>query len=340
MARKNHTEFHKCLMEQDSYPSALRRIKFEETLRSYFYRTGDNLYKIRKTSPLYPSIAIKERFSLEALRLGRHWAPDVVQEILPVVRHPDGRFGLGGAGETVDFSLRMTQLSDTYWLYKLVPRKKLPNTAWGRLARYLAEKHAAAPAGDKATEMGRMEHFRDLFEEVFYQAKKYLGITLSQPMLDTIILPMNRFLEDGRKLFLRRQKKHRIVECHGAFTPEHIYIKGGDIYAVSPLDSQAKYRMLDSANDVATLVNGLLLLDAVEESELFLKRYVTASKDRDLMKILPAYQTMRALQMGMVCSERAVERPEGDEVRETSIHNGQRYYNLAVQTSRRIPREL
>jgi len=89
--------------------------------------------------------------------------------------------------------------------------------------------------GEHAAELGHPEHFRSIFEEVTYQVKKYIGQTLSEAMFEIIMRPVERFIDEGRKLFLRRQKRERIVEGHGAFVLEHVYLKGKDVLAISPL---------------------------------------------------------------------------------------------------------
>lgn len=337
MPRKSYPEYHKTLLEKSAYPSAPRRIKFEETHRSYLYRTGSHLYKIRKPGPLYSSLAVKERFTQEACRLGRHWGGDLMEEAVPIVRTPAG-FALGGEGEPVEYALKMTQLSDNYWLDKLQAQGKITPTAIGRLARFLAERHAESKVEEKTTNAGRPENYMALVDEVVYQSRKYVPHTLTEPMLEMIARPLARFVEDFRKLFLRRNKRGRIVECHGAFIPEHIYIRGMDIRAISPLEGQPKYRILDSTNDVATLTNELRRMGADDLAELFVKRYTSASHDRDLVKLLPAYQVLRAMHAGLLQSEWLAELPEDHPEREERISLAGAYFNLAVRASREIPR--
>ncbi|MDH4247008.1 MAG: hypothetical protein OEW39_04250 [Deltaproteobacteria bacterium] len=327
-------------MDQSTYPSAPRKIKFEETAWCYFYRTGDHLYKIRKVSPVYPNIALKERYFHESLRLLKRWSPELGGQIFPIIRRPDGQYALGGEGEILDFALQINQLSDTYWLDNLVPKGKLPKTAWGRLARFLAERHALSSLGESAGEVGRLEHFRALFDEIYYQSKKYTDITITQPMLEFIHLPMTRFLENARKIFIRRCKKNRILECHGAFVPEHIFLKSSQIYAIAPLDAGTKYRHLDAANDVASMVNGLWMMQAMEQAELFVKRYVTAAKDRDLPTMLPVYQTLNAMRCGVFHSERAAEHVQDEALRMEDLEHARKYFQLAVQAARQIPKEV
>lgn len=339
MTRRAYPEYHKALMEKATYPSALRNVKFEETRRSFLYRTGDSVYKIRKTNTVYASLAIKERYALEALRLGQRWAPDVVQGVVPIVRN-DAGFALGGPGEPLEYALKMAQVSDHYWLHRVVENGKFSQLAVGRLARYLAEHHAAAALENLADEAGRIDNFRALYEEVHYQSRKYVSETLSESMLELVALPLKHFLEDARKVFSRRQKRGRVVDGHGEFIPEHIHLKGTEIFAIAPLDGQRKFRVLDAAFDVACCCNGLRLLGATEASALFLKRYSAAAKDRDLLKVLPAYQTLAALRQGLLDSEALAEAPEGHPGREQLKASASSHYQLAVQTAREISRDL
>ena len=336
MAKKAYPEFHKALLNQSLYPSASRRIKFEETGTSYLYRTGDHLYKIRKDSPVYSSLAIKEAYAHEALRVGERWAPGCYEAVVPIVQTESG-YALGGEGEEVAYAVRIKQLSGHYWLSDLLAHGKATQTAIGRLARYLADEHQAHAAPDKAAEVGRPEHLRGLVEEIAYQAKKYIGQTLTDAMYDMTMRPLERFLDEGRKLFLRRQKRDRVVDGHGAFIPEHIYMRGKDVLAVSALETHRKYRLLDAANDVATLLNELNLADAKETADLFLKRYVTASRDRELEKILPVYEAFQAMRRGLVYSERQVDAANAA-ASEDFARRAHAYFNLAVQRVRELPR--
>lgn len=334
MAKKAYPEHHRALLDQSVYPSATRRIKFEETRRSYLYRTGAAVYKIRKPSPIYSSLAVKEAYAHEAVRLGRVWAPGCGHEVV-AVRRSDGGFALSGPGEVVDYAVRMDQLPGHHWVHELQPAGRLNATAVGRIARFLAARHEEHPLEERrAGEAGRPEHLRSLLEEVIYQAKKFTGQTITPPMIDMITRPVDRFIEEARRLFLRRQRRGRVVEGHGAFLPEHVYLRGRDVLAVSPLDSQAKYRQLDAANDLATLRNELVRMGGEDNAELLLKRYLTASKDRELARLLPVYETYQAMRRGLDFCELMLEAGTGDKQRQGFAQQAHDYFNLAVRRAR------
>ncbi|MDH4121717.1 MAG: hypothetical protein OEV94_08455 [Deltaproteobacteria bacterium] len=338
MAKKDYPEYHKHMMDQAAYPSAPRRIKFEETPHAYLYRTGDAVYKIKKASPVFANLALKELYCAEGLTLGRQWAEAHVRDVVKIVKTPGG-YALGGEGELVEYALVMDQLSSHYWMdYELANNKVTP-TLMGRVARFLAGRHEAHPASERDTaEAGRPEHFRELFEEVAYQSKKYIDKALTQPMIEMISRPMEHFVDDFRKLFVKRQKKGMIVEGHGAFLPEHLFLKGKDISAFSPLLGQRKYRLLDQAGDVALFLNDLHLRKRDDLGEVFLKRYQTARKDRDLPVMLAPYQTLQAMRLALACCERAAAlNQEKDHETQVELHRtANTYYTLAVHQARKI----
>ena len=297
----------------------------------------ESVFLIRKTAPADSSPAMKELHARNALAIGKRWAPQVYVDVVPVVKTGSG-YALGLPGEVLDYALELNQVSAHYWLHNLIPQGKFPPAAVSKVARYLAEHHREIAGMEVPPEAGRPENLRDLAEEVFYQVKKYIDVTVAPPLVDTVARPMLKFIEDHRKLFLRRHKKGLIVECHGAFVPEHIYIKGREVFAVSPLTVSRKFRILDVANDVATLANDLQRLGAAEERELFVKRYTASARDRDIATILPAYQTLQAMRSGLSYSESLSGEDLTDEQRAELGKMAQSYFQLAVQASREIPR--
>jgi len=72
---------------------------------------------------------------------------------------------------------------------------------------------------------------------------------------------------------------------------------------------------------------------------VFLKRYSSAAHDRDLDKIVPAYEVMHALRSGLEQCEWRVGTPEGSPEFSDITRKAQDYFNLAVQRARQVPRE-
>ncbi|MFI5400721.1 MAG: hypothetical protein ACHQZQ_06695 [SAR324 cluster bacterium] len=349
MNRKANPDLHRALMNQATYPVAPRHIRYQETRCSHLFKTGAEVFKLRKSSTVYSSLAVKEVLLREALASGRRWAPQVMIGMAQVVSG-GGCFRLAAMTELpdaagavpltpappdaqlVDYALRERQLPESPWVDQLVRAGKLTDVGIGRIARYLAQRHAEAPAEDR--EAGRPERIAGLAEELLTQVKRHLGGALNEPMFELIARPLQRVLPELHKIFLRRVKKGRIVHCHGAFFPEHIYVKSLDVQAISPVLSQSKYHCADAGSDVACFVNGLLLLDDARAAALFQSRYAAAAKDRDLDAVMPCYQVLMALRRGLAASEAVAEAALPDELRDGLRQAAQSHFALGVQVAR------
>jgi aminoglycoside phosphotransferase family enzyme len=354
MTRKANPEFHNALMDQASYPVAPRHIRYQETRCSHLYKTGAEVFKVPKASHVYSSLAVTERLVREALASGRRWAPQVMLGMAQIVEAgggfrlaalpglPDaaGALPLAPAppdAQPVAYALRERQMPESPWVDQLVRAGKLTDVSVGRIARFLAQRHAEAPAEERAA-AGRPEQIAALADELLTQVRKHIGGTLSEPMYQLMARPLQRALPELHKLFVRRVKKGRIVRCHGAFVPEHVYVKSLEVQAVSPVLTQTKYHFADAVTDAACFVNGLLLLDGAAAAELFSARYAAASKDRDLDALLPCYQVLMALRRGLSASEAAADPALPDDLREEFRHAAQSHFSLGVHVARSMGR--
>jgi aminoglycoside phosphotransferase family enzyme len=338
MTKFAYPDYHRTLLDAATHQDATRRVRCDVTHRSLLYRTGTHVYKIRRTSHTYSSLAIKEALAHEALKLGRRWAPGATQEVVPITG-ADGAYFLGGAGAPVDYALRLAQLADHSFVDYLVAHGKFNSAVMGRVARFLAARHAEETVEDPLTEeAGKPETFATLVEEILYQSKQYFGVALNAAMFELISRPVTHFLDHHRKEFARRQKRKRIVRVHGAFIPEHVFVKGQQVEAVAAQESPRKLRVLDAASDVAQFVNGLARLGAGESGTVFLKRYMTAAKDRDLPPILAAYQVLHAARDGLLLSEWLGEGPLEAEPAAEIRKRAEQCYAQAVEVAHTLPK--
>jgi len=252
---------------------------------------------------------------------------------LPVMEHND-ELKIGGTeGKIIEYALKMEALADQCSLTQLLAKDKLTIKHISKIATRIAEIHAVSPAKDTATVSGKPESFRALCEDMLFQLKRYFEASLTQPILDMIRHPLEKFIDDNKRLFSKRQKKGRIVLGHGAFLPEHIFVNGDQVYFISPQEVQKKLAVLDVANDVSSLTVELARMGKNELFDAFVQQYLEVSNDQDLLKMLPLYQTYCALKQGVKTCELKVAQ-QNDDLGTLAMD----YFNLAVRFSREIPR--
>ena len=329
----SQTELEKALKEPAAYHNSPETIKLRETSTSFLFKADDQLYKIKKSGNEYATLAVKEAFCREECRLSQRFNPNWPLEVLPVMEHND-ELKIGGTeGKIIEYALKMEALADQWSLTQLLAKDKLTIKHISKIATRIAEIHAVSPAKDTAAVSGKPESFRALCDDMLFQLKRYFEASLTQPILDMIRHPLEKFIDDNKRLFNKRQKKGRIVLGHGAFLPEHIFVNGDQVYFISPQEVQKKLAVLDVANDVSSLTVELARMGKNELFDAFVQQYLEVSNDQDLLKMLPLYQTYCALKQGVKTCELKVAQ-QNDELGNLAMD----YFNLAVRFSREIPR--
>ncbi len=327
------TELVKALKEPAAYHNSPKTIKLRETSTSFLFKADDQLYKIKKLGNEYATLAVKEAFCREECRLSQRFNPNWPLEVLPVMEHND-ELKIGGTeGEIIEYALKMEALADQWSLSQLLAKDKLTIKHISKIATRIAEIHAVSPAKDTAAVSGKPESFRALCDDMLFQLKRYFEASLTQPILDMIRHPLEKFIDDNKRLFNKRQKKGRIVLGHGAFLPEHIFVCGDQVHFISPQEVQKKLAVLDVANDVSSLTVELARMGKTELFDAFVQQYLEVSNDQDLLKMLPLYQTYCALKQGVKTCELKVSQ-QNDDLGTLAMD----YFNLAVRFSREIPR--
>ena len=329
----SQTELEKALKEPAAYHNSPKTIKLRETSTSFLFKADDQLYKIKKSGNEYATLAVKEAFCREECRLSQRFNPNWPLEVLPVMEHND-ELKIGGTeGEIIEYALKMEALADQWSLSQLLAKDKLTIKHISKIATRIAEIHAVSPAKDTAAVSGKPESFRALCDDMLFQLKRYFEASLTQPILDMIRHPLEKFINDNKRLFNKRQKKGRIVLGHGAFLPEHIFVCGDQVHFISPQEVQKKLAVLDVANDVSSLTVELARMGKTELFDAFVQQYLEVSNDQDLLKMLPLYQTYCALKQGVKTCELKVAQ-QNDDLGTLAMD----YFNLAVRFSREIPR--
>ncbi|MDP7174794.1 MAG: hypothetical protein QF647_01145 [SAR324 cluster bacterium] len=329
----SQTELEKALKEPAAYHNSPKTIKLRETSTSFLFKADDQLYKIKKSGNEYATLAVKEAFCREECRLSQRFNPNWPLEVLPVMEHND-ELKIGGTeGKIIEYALKMEALADQWSLSQLLAKDKLTIKHISKIATRIAEIHAVSPAKDTAAVSGKPESFRALCDDMLFQLKRYFEASLTQPILDMIRHPLEKFINDNKRLFNKRQKKGRIVLGHGAFLPEHIFVCGDQVHFISPQEVQKKLAVLDVANDVSSLTVELARMGKTELFDAFVQQYLEVSNDQDLLKMLPLYQTYCALKQGVKTCELKVSQ-QNDDLGTLAMA----YFNLAVRFSREIPR--
>ena len=142
----------------------------------------------------------------------------------------------------------MEKLPDKWLLSSHLEKNDVSAKNISDIATRIAEIHEISPAKDKAAESGKAESFRALCDDMLFQMKRYFEASLTQPILDMIRHPLEKFIDQNKRLFSKRQQKGRVVFGHGAFLPEHIFVSDEVVRFISPQEVHRKLADLDVAD--------------------------------------------------------------------------------------------
>src|SRR5581483_1300177 len=139
-----------------AYPDRPRTVERIETHASVVFLAGDFAYKVKRAVK-YPfldfsTLAKRRQAAENELRINRRTAPDLYLDILPVTLGADGGLSLGGAGEAVEWVLRMHRFDQRCLYERMAEEDRLPLAAMRPLAEAIAAFHAGA---DRSLTAGR-----------------------------------------------------------------------------------------------------------------------------------------------------------------------------------------
>jgi aminoglycoside phosphotransferase family enzyme len=279
----------------DAYPEAPSRVEAVETHMSWVFLTDTHAYKLKKPvryDYLDFSTVEARRLDCEAeVRLNRRLAAEVYLGVIPLVLDAAGRLSLGGAGETVDWLVRMQRLPADRMLDHLLRNGAVEQPEIVQLAHRLARFYAELPAEPLAPETyrqslaGRIEdNLRELGSPEFGLPRD-VPAGLARFQLD--------FLQRHAELFDQRVQAGRIVEGHGDLRPEHVCLLAQPV-VIDCLEFNREFRILDPADELGYLAMECERLHAPHVARWLLDGYGEASGDVPPEALLHFYQSCRA----------------------------------------------
>lgn len=315
------------LLRPEAFPHPARDPRLLETHISWVFVAGDYAYKLRKPVNfgfLDFSTLEQRRADCEAeVRLNRRLCPDLYLGVVDVVER-DGRLFMGGPGPALEPAVRMRRLPEAGMLPALLERDEANERLMQRVARQLADFHAAAPTGLGVDEYGSLATLRGNWAENFTQAT-----TLELSKRDAIRQYVDAFLANNARLLERRITDGFIRDGHGDLHAASVCATHRRLYLFDCIEFNARFRCADVAAEVAFLAMDLDHLGRADLSAAFVEAYVRYSRDAQLLVLLDFYKCYRAFVRGKVLSLRLAE-PNLQQAEADSIaHDAQAYFDLA-----------
>lgn len=283
------------LRRPETYPERPHRVEAIQTHMSWVFLTDQHAYKLKKPVRYefldFSSLEARRRDCEEEVRLNRRLAGEVYLGTVPLTVDAGGRVLLGGAGEVLEWLVRMRRLPAQRMLDALIVHAALREYDVCAVARLLADFFRA----NTVMELDGV-HYRAWLAETIQADCGILvedGYGLPVALVESVRRAQLALLVEQPTLFDQRTQGW-IVEGHGDLRPEHICLDESGPVIFDCLEFNRRFRIVDAADELAFLALECERHGAAFVGPLLFRNYAGVSGDRPPRRLIDFYKTYRA----------------------------------------------
>jgi aminoglycoside phosphotransferase family enzyme/predicted kinase len=324
------------LLDGRRFPHPVRECRLIETHISWLLLTGDWVYKFKRPLDLgfldFTTLEQRRFFCEEELRLNRRFAPALYDSVCAL--SADG--AIDGAGEVVDYAVKMRQFDQEQLFDALLARGEVDASLLRQLARSVAEMHAALPPVD---EPGQPASFVAALRQNFSQLRDYPLAPEQREALAAIEQWCEAQLTRLGPLLEQRCADGWVRECHGDLHFGNIARWQGQICLFDCIEFNRDFRVIDTIAEVAFLVMDLQARGYHPLGSRLLSDYLEYRGDYGGMALFDLYRCHYALVRAKV---QLMRQPVKDKIDTEAPGYAEflRYLALAAECATPAPRFL
>ena len=287
------------LKQPRSYPHHPESVELRETHISWVFLAGREAYKLKKPVRFdfldFSSLDLRKAACEAELRLNRRLSPSVYRGLVPVCQSKAGKLSLDGAGEPVDWLVRMRRLDDARTLEAVLSHPDAAANCEPQIravAEHLAKFYVSqAPITTRIGEF--REQLRHHIADNQHQLLQLDALESAQNTIRLVHAAQMRFLVVHQEVLDDRVRDGRIVDGHGDLRPEHIYLNHEPL-VIDCIEFNDEYRINDIADELAFLAMECDRLHVASVGKLLFEAYAEESHDVVPPRLLAFYKAYRA----------------------------------------------
>jgi len=327
------------LKEPAAYDEEVEHVRLLQTHISYIFLTGRYAYKIKKPVNFgfldFTTLEKRKFYCEEELRLNRRLCGDMYIDVLPITLSRD-LIKINGFGKAVEYTVKMKELPQEALMSELLKRDKVDMNMMDKIARMLSDFHSKAETNREIESYGSIDTVKFNWDENFDQTREFIGRTIKSRDYFFIYRAVQEFLKNRKDLFILRQRKERIKECHGDLHSGNIFI-ADKIYIYDAIEFNKRFRYCDVASDIAFLTMDLEFLGKKRLSNHFLAKYIEYSgEEEDFLEVLPFYKCYRAYVRGKVTSFKLNDPNITKEEKNVSKKIAEKYFKMSYRYAEQL----
>ncbi len=333
-------------------PGAAAGVEQIQTHISYVFLTSDRVYKFRKAVDLgfldFSTRKEREADCLRELQLNRRLAPDVYLGVARATRLR-GRVRVGEIAEGFDAStdplgepcVVMRRLADGRDTLSLLQSGRLRTSQVLRMAERVASFHAQhrIPVSASMTETAWFARMAAPARACLDQLETLGSRLVSARTLQDVNQRVESFLAQHAPDIEARRRAGHFVDGHGDLHLDHCWFEEDESEPlfIDCIEFREDFRQLDPASEVAFPLMDFTYRGRREFGESFLRGYLRASDDYELLRVLDFYATYRALVRAKVAAIAASESELSETQRREAAGSLDRHLRLARRLIARKP---
>ncbi|MFP3905490.1 MAG: AAA family ATPase [Acidimicrobiales bacterium] len=245
-----------------------------ETHSGLVFFVGDRAYKLKKPVDLgfldFTTREARHHACHREVELNRRLSPDVYLGVADVV---------GPSGELSDHLVVMRRMPEDRRLSTLVGTDVELDEDLDRLARRLAEFHAAAERGPEADAAAGPDALASRWSSNTAGLEAFAGRYVTAEEIHAVDALAHRYLSGRRPLFEQRIADGRACDGHGDLLADDIFVLDDGPRVLDCLEFDDALRLDDALADVAFLAMDLERLGRADLADTFLEAYREHSGD-------------------------------------------------------------
>ncbi|MBM9536841.1 hypothetical protein [Desulfobulbus alkaliphilus] len=326
--------FVQALLWPDCYAHPAADIRLVQTHISYVILAGEYVYKFKKPVNLgfldFTTLEKRRSYCQQELILNRRLCPDIYLSLVEVTMSPEGGWALDGAGEVMEYGVKMVRMPEERMMPQLIASGTLQKEHIEALVEVLADFYQRAESGEAISRFGTAAAVGVNVLENFTQIEPFIGQGgLSRDLFNMLSEYARRFLA-REELFAQRIQGGFIRDCHGDLYSANICL-AEKVYIYDCIEFNERFRYCDVASDVAFLAMDLDFHGLETLSRRFIEAFIKRTGDTGLTEMIDFYKVYRAVVRAKIGLLTANDPAVAELVRADCLVKAAQYFQLAAR---------
>ncbi len=308
-----HAALVAALREPAAYAHPVDTVELIETHISSVLLAGEFAYKLKKPVNLgfadFSSLARRQRFCDEEIRLNRRGAPQLYLDVVPIrgpLEHPcvgDHR----AHGAPIDYAVRMRRFGSQARLDQVARAGRLTPIHIDRLAANIAALHAQCERAPSGSDYGTLPDIRRWVLDNIASLQAECVTSALLPSIEQLREWTARELHRRGASLAARREAGWVRECHGDLHLGNLVLLNDAPVPFDCIEFNDALRTIDVMNDIAFTFMDLIEHDLAPFAWRFLSAYLEHTGDFEGLAVLPFYAVYRALVRAKIAQIRAAQ---------------------------------